>query len=261
MTTWNAKTVLIVLGAVLALVGVILIVGAMGPLGEHRDADGYYMSDPAAFDRPSHAIVTEDVDLLRGRYETLGESSVVLAIIGDPNEVRMQGTSSGSNALFMGIAPTTAVDEYLSGVAYDEVTAWEVGRGAVISDVEYTTHGGPATPPNPPGTEGLWVASVEGTGLQTLDWTIESGDWTAVIMNADASAGVAAELAFGAALSSIDTIVATSLTVGFLALILGGLLLYRGLRSPEQYSKPLPADVGNARSTPEARRETAAPRS
>ena len=130
----------------------------------------------------------------------------------------------------MGIAPTSAVDEYLGGAAHDEITDWNANLAA-ITELEYTTHQGTA-PPGPPGTEGFWVASVEGTGLQTLDWTIEPGDWTAVIMNADASPGVSAELAFGAAPSSnINAIAWTSLTVGLVALIGGGLLLFLGLRN------------------------------
>jgi hypothetical protein len=92
------------------------------------------------------------------------------------------------------------------------------------------------------------VTSVAGTGLQTLDWTIESGDWTAVIMNADASSGVSAELAFGAAPSNIDAITWTTLTVGLISLIGGGLLLYRGLRRRDRDSTSLPADSRNEQS-------------
>lgn len=44
------------LGAIGALVGVVLILGGMGPMGEYHDADGFYMSDPLTVDRPSHAI-------------------------------------------------------------------------------------------------------------------------------------------------------------------------------------------------------------
>ncbi len=227
MTGRNSKTMVMVLGALVALAGLLLVFGAIAPLTEHRDADGYYMSAPSTVDRPSHAIVARDIDILRGRYETVVESSVVLAFVGDPADVRMQGVAS-EPALFMGIARTTAIDEYLAGVAHDEITGWEADRADII-DLEYTTHRGTA-PPGPPGTETFWVTSVSGTGLQTLDWTIESGDWSAVIMNADASAGVTAELAFGAAPSNIDAIAWTTLTAGLISLIGGGLLMYSGLR-------------------------------
>lgn len=209
------NTTAIALGGIAALVGLVLIVGGMGPMGEHRDADGFYMSDPFTVDRPTHAVVSGDTGLLRGRYETLTEDSLVLAFVDQPDDVRMQGVVSGPNALFLGIAPTSVVDEYLSGAAHDEITDWNADRAA-INEVEYATHQGTA-PPGPPGSEGFWVTSVAGTGQQTLDWTIESGDWTAVIMNADASPGVTAEL-----------------TIGAIALIGGGLLLYVGVSGPDR---------------------------
>jgi len=216
----------IVLGGVAALVGLILILSGMGPMGEYHDADGYYMSDALTVDRPTHAIVCDDIDLLRGRYETLAEDSI-LAFADEPDDVRMQGIASSPNALFLGIAPTSAVDDYFSGVAHDRITDWDSNLAA-ITDIQYATYQGTA-PPGAPGAETFWATSVEGTGTQTLDWAIESGDWTAVIMNGDASGGVAAELAFGAAPESdIDTIARTMLMAGAVALIGGGLLLYAG---------------------------------
>lgn len=172
-------------------------------------------------------FVSGDVDLLRGRWETLVEDSL-LEFMDEPDDVRMQGTVSGPNELFLGIAPTSAVDEYFSGIAHDEITDWNADL-ARINEVEYTTHQGTA-PPGPPGTEGYWVTSVAGTGTQTLDWTIEPGDWTTVIMNADASPGITAEVAFGAAPSSdIQAIAGTTLAIGAVALIGGGILLYVGV--------------------------------
>jgi hypothetical protein len=141
----------------------------------------------------------------------------------------------------MGIGPTGAVDEYLSGVAHDEITDWNANV-ATINEVEYTTHQGTALP-GPPGSETIWVTSVAGTGQQTLDWTIEPGDWTAVIMNADASARVAAEVAFGALpTSNINAIAGTALTVGLIALIGGGLLLFFGLRRSGRDSRSVTAN-------------------
>ena len=215
-------------GAVAVLLGVVLVFSGMGPMGEYRDADGFYMSDPFTVDRASHAIVSNDVDLLRGRYETLTEGSVVLGFVGEPDDVRMQAVARGPGALFLGIADTSAVNEYLDGVAHDEVTDWDSNLAA-MTDIEYTTHQGSALP-GPPSTEGFWEASTAGTGQQTLDWTIESGDWTAVIMNADASHGIMAELAFGAAPSpDIQAMALTTLAFGAGALAVGGLLLYLGL--------------------------------
>lgn len=234
----------IAFGIVAAVGGFLLVWGAIAPLTEHRDADGYYMSSQLAVDRPSRAIVTGDIGILRGRYETVVQDSVVLAFMAGPDEIRMQGIASGPEAIFMGIAPTAVVEEYLDGVAHDEITDWGADRGDIV-DVEYTTHQGTATP-DLPGTETFWVTSVSGTGRQTLDWTIESGDWTTVIMNGDAASGVTAELAFGALPpSSLDAISWTSLSVGLVLLGGGALLLYLGLRRRHRDSR----DPGNRTAT------------
>lgn len=223
----------IALGAIGALVGVVLIFSGMGPMGEYRDTDGYYMSDPLAVDRRSHAVVSDDTDLMRGRYETLTEGSVVLGFVAEPEDVRVQGTASGPQGIFIGIAATGDVDAYLDGVTYDEITDWNADLAA-INEVEYTPRRGTVLP-GPPGIEGFWETSVAGTGPQTLDWTIESGDWTVVLMNADASAGITAELAFGAAPSTdIQAIARTSLAIGAGALLVGGLLLYIGVSGHDE---------------------------
>ena len=95
----------------------------------------------------------------------------------------------------MGIAPAEAVAGYLDGVAHDEITDWD-SRADDIVDVVYTRNDG-TTDPAAPGTQDFWVASVSGSGEQNLDWTIESGEWALVIMNADGSPEVSADVRFG----------------------------------------------------------------
>ncbi|MEN8235251.1 MAG: hypothetical protein ABFR89_10060 [Actinomycetota bacterium] len=223
------KTAAIVVGAVVAILGVFVLAMASPPT-ERRDADGYYMDDLVTFDRPSRAIVVDDIDILKGLYGPLADDAFLLFVIADPVDLRMQGVASGPDTLFMGVAPTSAVDAYLDGVAHDEITDLERhSESKQIQDVHYTTHEGTRTP-GAPGTETFWVTSVAGTDPLTLDWTVEPGDWTAVIMNADASNGVTADLAFGAAAATdIDPIARIASTVALIALIGGGLLLLYGL--------------------------------
>ena len=161
-------------------------------------------------------MVTDDVELLR--WTTMPE------FVSPPDDIRVEGGATGSDALFMGIAPADAVAGYLDGVAYDEITAWE-SRADDITDVVYTRNEG-ATDPAAPGTTGIWVASVSGGGEQTLDWRIETGEWALVIMNADGSPGVSADVRFGVAtLSVLFPIGLASLVVGLVALIGGGRLI------------------------------------
>jgi hypothetical protein len=70
------------------------------------------------------------------------------------------------------------------------------------------------------------VASVSGSGEQTLDWTIETGEWALVIMNADGSPGVSADVRLGVlAPSALFPIGLASLVVGLVAAIGGGRLI------------------------------------
>ncbi len=149
----------------------------------------------------------------------------------------------------MGIAPVAAVERYLDGVEYDEIEEWDCDVDD-IEPVEYTTHEGAAVP-NAPSTGGFWVVSASGSGDQTLDWRIESGEWAVVVMNADASSGVAADVRFGAlAPSGLDTLAWALFAVGFVALLVGGWLLYLTFRRHGRTTTPV-VDVNEAAVTPE----------
>jgi hypothetical protein len=176
----------------------------------------YNLSDPLTIDVSSRAMVTDDVELLR--WNTMPE------FISPPDDVRVEGVAAGSDTLFMGIAPADAVAGYLDGVTHDEITDWDSMQDD-ITDVVYTRNEG-STDPAAPGTKGFWVASVSGSGEQTLDWTIESGEWALVIMNADGSPGVSADVQFGVlAPSGLFPLGLASLVVGLVALVGGGRLV------------------------------------
>jgi hypothetical protein len=197
-------------------------------------------------ERPSRAVITNDVELLRGHYQCAGEESFLLQLMSEPDDVRMQGAAPGSGELFLGIAPAGAVAAYLDGVAHDTITEWDCDVDDIV-DVEYTTLAGTAAP-TAPAAEPMWVTAASGTEQPTLDWTIESGAWTVVVMNADASAGVAADLRFGAqAPSGYVAISWISFAGGLVALIGGGLLLYFGLR---RKGRDLPPPPQEARTEP-----------
>ena len=81
--------------------------------------------------------------------------------------------------------------------------------------------------PSAPTTEPIWVAWASGSGEQTLDWTIEPGEWAVVIMNADGSTGVSTDVSFGALAPAGLTVLAWSVFgAGLAALAGGGWLIY-----------------------------------
>ena len=218
-----ARRILAVVFGVLGLaVGMALVAGAVWLLNEDRDDDGFYASESHQFERASHAIVSGDFDQLTEVPSWLAD------LVTDPVDVRIEGSSAAGEALFVGIAATDDVDRYLSGVAHDEVKSLDID-GRTIDSVEYAGREGTGTP-TAPGDEDFWEVSTEGVGLQSVQWSIEQGNWTAVVMNADGSAGVAADLAFGASISNIVAIAWAVIAFGAFSLLGGWYLTYRGFR-------------------------------
>ena len=215
----GGRIVAIVVGVLGVLLGAAAIAATISILVEDRDADDFFISSEQRFERSSFAIASEDVDVLTDAPGWLTDWLV------DPVDVRVRGASGDDGAVFFGIADSGDRDAYLAGVNYDEVTSIDFGG----DDITYRTHEGTAVP-SLPGAEGIWVASVEGTGEQTLDWSLETGNWSVVVMNADASAGIDATLVFGAKISNLILLAWIGLALGVLFVAGGGYLLYRGFR-------------------------------
>jgi len=202
------------------LVGISLAAGAVWLLLEDRDDDGFYATETHDFERSGYAIVS-------GEFDQLTEVPSWFAdVVADPVDLRIEAISD--EPLFLGIARTADVDRYLSGVAYDEVEGLDLD-GRSIGGVDYAGREGSRSP-TPPRDEDFWTVSIEGTGAQTLVWPLERGSWTAVVMNADASAGVAAGLAFGAKVSSIVAIAWGIAGFGLFSVLVGGYLIFGGSR-------------------------------
>ena len=204
------------------LVGAALIAGSIWLLNEDRDDDDFYATETHRFERSSYAIVSGDFDQLTEVPSWLAD------VLTDPVDVRIAGVDADGEGLFVGIAPTADVDRYLSGVPHDEVDGLDID-GRSIDTVEYAGRAGTRTP-TPPGDESFWVVSTEGVGTLSIEWSLESGSWTAVVMNADASAGVSTDLVFGARISNIVAIAWGVFAFGMFSVLLGGYLVYRGFR-------------------------------
>ena len=199
----GGRVALIVVGVIAGIVAFGLLAGGCALVAvdrTQRDDDGFLMSPSEEFDSPTYAIVSESVDI-----ETGGERALDSFL----GTVRVR--SESDRPVFVGIAGAADVDRYLEGVEHDVVTDLDSS-----GDPEYSRRGSGA-PATPPGEQTFWVESVAGAGEQTLDWEPEDGDWSAVVMNQDASRGVSAELSIGAELDSV-------LWIGLGLLALGALL-------------------------------------
>lgn len=66
-----------------------------------------------------------------------------------------------------------------------------------------------------------------GGGIRTVNWTPQTGNWRIVVMNADGSRGVSADVSVGARLPHLLTIGIAALGAGILLVLLsaGGIYL------------------------------------
>ena len=144
--------------------------------------------------------------------------------------------------MFVGIARTTDVERYLDDVPYTTVHDVDAGPFETFN-ADYTRHAGRRHPASPEHAD-IWVASNQGTGTRTVDWKFEEGDWSVVVMNADGSLGVDADVSAGANVPFLDELGWTALGSGSFALVAGIALLVLGIRRPKDPTGTAP--IGDA---------------
>jgi hypothetical protein len=217
---WSAgRVVALVVASLLLLASIgVAVAGAAAAWGDEvlRDEAGYVMTGDERLDTPTYALVSERLAV------HLDEASgpVPDDLLG---RAKLTATSPDGSELFVGLAPTSDVERYLSGVATDRV-----------SDIEprpaYTTTGG-AAPSALPGEATIWRASDQGAGDVTITWPVEEGDWTLVAMNADGSRGVTADVSVGATMPMLDWLAPLLLSLGATGVVVSVVALVLTIRS------------------------------
>jgi len=221
--SWSVGHILLaVFGSIVALLGVALL-GAGGTALwadlTQRDDDGYLTTRTEPFETETFAITSESIDLLEG-----GDAGEWLLTEGVLGKVRITGESAG-NDVFIGIGRTDDVDSYLDGVEHDQVRDIDFDPFSV----EYRRFPG-GEPAGPPGEQDFWAASASGSGRQSAVWEAESGDWTVVVMNTDASRGVTADLSAGAEADFLIWVAIGLIIAGALILAGGVTMIVVGAR-------------------------------
>ena len=224
----GARIALIVTGAVTGLVAAgLLAVGAAALYGEsEKDGDGYLSTDGHHFAAGTHALASESLDVdLDGAGWLMDREDV--------GDVRVEVEPRSGEDVFVGIAPTDQVSRYLGGVAHTsvgDVDSWPF-------DADYDEHAvAGERRPAPPGEQRIWAASDQGPGTRTLEWDVADGDWSVVVMNADGSRGVDAEVEAGAKVPFLSEIGWTATGSGAILLIGAAALLVAGIRTPRNRS-------------------------
>lgn len=205
----GGQIAMIVVGSIVALLGLGLLGGgvAVAAAGHSRDDAGFLTTGPATVATTAYAVTAPNIGIdVRGPDEAYARDLL--------GTVRIRATAS--QPVFLGIARTADVQRYLDGVGYAEISDVNVNPVRI----DYAEHAGRA-PEVPPGEQTFWELSDSGTGTRTLEWQLATGDWTVVVMNADGSPGVRADLDLGGTLP-----VLRGVTIGLF--IAGGLLVIGG---------------------------------
>jgi hypothetical protein len=200
----------------LALLAALALFGsataAIFGLETNRDSTGYFVTHTHHYQTPSYALSTESLNV--GGVTGALEAGLV--------RIRIDATStSAAKPLFLGIARTEDVDNYLARVQHDELR--DIRFDPFKIDYRRLGTGAPRARPS---TQSFWQTSASGTGAQTITWPVEKGHWSAVVMNADASRSVSADARLAARLSGAWWFVAAFIGLGTLALV-GGIALIR----------------------------------
>ena len=218
----------VVLGSLLLLVAGGLVTGGvfLAVLDRtQRDSDGFIQSDKVAMASDGFALASDSLELSGS-----GPSGLPSRLIGD---ARLVVTPHDEGSVFVGLARTAEADAYLEGVRHSTLIGFE-GPGTHPRYRE-TDGGAPAVAP---GEADIWEASVSGHGTQTLTWAVDSGDWTVVVMNEDASAPVSADVSLGGTVPVLGWLVGGLLVSGGLLLLLGLALVIGPLRAVSRERGP-----------------------
>jgi len=211
------------MGVVLALVGLPLLLAGLGlawAVGTQRDADGFFSTPTERFTTPTAALTSTTLQL--------GEASPNQWWVDDDlMTVRLRATSTDT-PVFVGIGPSNEVRDYLGTGAYEEISDLR----ADPFEYSLVRRGGEGAPAAAPTQQPFWTTQSSGNGTQSVTWNLAPGSYTAVVMNADGSPGVAADLTAGGRVTMLVPLAWSLGLAGLLFVLAGALLVVYGARAP-----------------------------
>jgi hypothetical protein len=197
----------------------LLAAGGLLLWGDSRkDDQGYLSTRSERFATNTYAIATDNLDLdLDGADWIVSRERI--------GKVRLTVEPNTSKPVFVGVARTADASRYLAGTSHE-----------IVTDLDYSPFSADyrriegADEPDAPAAHKFWTASAQGPGRQTLVWDAEDGDWSIVVMNADASRGVDAGVKAGAELSFLSGAGWGAIIAGLVVLSVAALLGVLGIR-------------------------------
>jgi hypothetical protein len=197
---------MVLLGLLATIFGVAAMV-LVGPDGTFSIPDQHAQGE-------GHALVFDEL-AIRGDLPTSGDLATTL-------DLSVQGASQD---VFVGIGPTPLVRRYLGDASIDKVVQVNWPGGVRTEPVPGTGT------PMPPGGQPFWVAAKSGRDA-SISWTVQGGDWSIVVMNANADPGVDVTGSLTVSLPILGPAGVLTLVFGVVFLVAGVLLTISGAKTP-----------------------------
>ena len=199
----------------------LLAAGGLLLWGDSRkDDQGYLSTRTERFATNTYALSTDSLDVdLDGADWLLDRDRF--------GKVRLTVDPNTSKPVFVGVARTADVSRYLDGSSHELVD--DVDFSPFTAD--YRRVDGEAKL-DAPANHRFWEESVEGSGRQTLTWEVRDGDWSIVVMNADASRSVDVGVKAGAELGFLNGAGWGAIIGGLILLSLAVRMEVLGIRHP-----------------------------
>lgn len=231
--------VLLVLGVVLAAVGGGLTAGGsvlLGGAAAQHDG-GYVLSGTERLRTTGYALTSPSARIDLGGTGAAGAPG--MPALGDLAGVEVRAASAvPGQAIFVGIADSSKVSDYLRDVPSASVgnVSWSIDglrpgnrvpSGSRANAGEIQPSAGNRAPAAPT-AQGFWAVSASGTGTQSVAFDLKEGSWSLVVMNADGSRPVWADVQVGVRSSLFGPVGSGLLASGLIGVVVGILLLLFG---------------------------------
>ncbi len=213
--------VAIVVGAIMLLPGLGTLTGgiALVVANEVATDDGYFDGTLDRLESEGVAIATVDI-----WDEVAGDDDWpwVLDWLDLDIRLRVDGAAD-TDEVFVGIARTADVEEYLGSTRFSELVDIDDRAPTYIEQQGLLAIESPID-------QGFWVENATGEGEQELTWEARGGRWSVVVMNADGSPDVAADVEVGLRSGAVTPIGVTLIVIGGLTALASIVLLVVGIR-------------------------------
>ena len=220
---WLGRVLVVLAGSLGAVIALALAMAGIALVLAHataRDPSGFYTSQTERFSSSTYALTSEGIQI--GDVRGDGAEWALDAL---DATVRVRVANPDGRPMFIGIAREQAVDRYLTQIAHEEISDVQ---SSPFSYDSVKRLGGAS--PGFPTSASFWAATASGPGTQALTWKPDIGRWAVVVMNADGSRSVTADVSVGAKSDAVLPIGVVLLGLGLLGLGGSGMLIWLALR-------------------------------